>query len=74
VIDFVDYVSAGTSLLVQRGNPHAISDLLSLCGQKVTAEAGTTQQDLADQRRRDPATTYRPGCRAAHGFPGPPKY
>jgi len=46
VIDFVDYFSAGTSLLVQRGNPHAISDLLSLCGQKVAAEAGTTQQDL----------------------------
>ena len=46
VIDFVDYFSAGTSLLVQRGNPHAISDLLSLCGQKVAAEAGTTQEDL----------------------------
>ena len=46
VIDFVDYFSAGTSLLVQRGNPHAISDLLSLCGQKVAAETGTTQQDL----------------------------
>jgi polar amino acid transport system substrate-binding protein len=45
-IDFVDYFSAGTSLLVQRGNPHAISDLLSMCGQKVAAEAGTTQQDL----------------------------
>jgi polar amino acid transport system substrate-binding protein len=46
VIDFVDYFSAGTSLLVQRGNPHAISGLQSLCGQKVAAETGTTQDDL----------------------------
>lgn len=45
-IDFVDYFSAGTTLLVQRGNPYAISDLLSLCGQKVAVEAGTTQADL----------------------------
>jgi polar amino acid transport system substrate-binding protein len=45
-IDFVDYFSAGTALLVQHGNPHAISDLLSLCGQDVAAEEGTTQDDL----------------------------
>jgi polar amino acid transport system substrate-binding protein len=48
-IDFVDYFSAGTSLLVQRGNPHAIHDLLSLCGEKVAAETGTTQQDLLER-------------------------
>jgi polar amino acid transport system substrate-binding protein len=46
LIDFVDYFSAGTTLVVQRGNPHAISDLLSLCGQDVAVESGTTQDDL----------------------------
>jgi polar amino acid transport system substrate-binding protein len=46
LIDFVDYFSAGTTLVVQRGNTHAISDLLSLCGQDVAAESGTTQDDL----------------------------
>jgi polar amino acid transport system substrate-binding protein len=45
-LDFIDYFSAGTSLVVQRGNPHGISDLQSLCGQRVAVEEGTVQFDL----------------------------
>lgn len=45
-VDFIDYFSAGTSLVVQRGNPHSISDLESLCGQRVAVEDGTVQADL----------------------------
>jgi polar amino acid transport system substrate-binding protein len=45
-LDFVDYFSAGTSFVVQRGNPHGISDLESLCGQRVAVERGTVQDDL----------------------------
>ncbi|HEV7205479.1 MAG TPA: ABC transporter substrate-binding protein [Jatrophihabitans sp.] len=45
-LDFVDYFSAGTSLVVQRGNPHGISDLESLCGQIVAVESGTVQAGL----------------------------
>ncbi|GIM92455.1 ABC transporter substrate-binding protein [Paractinoplanes toevensis] len=44
--DFVDYFSAGTSIIVQRGNPHAIADLTNLCGNVVAIEKGTIQADL----------------------------
>ena len=44
--DFVDYFSAGTSLLVQRGNPRGIVDLAGLCGEVVAVEEGTTQVDF----------------------------
>jgi polar amino acid transport system substrate-binding protein len=45
--DFVDYFQAGTSILVQRGNPHGITDLHSLCGHRVSVGEGTTQEALA---------------------------
>jgi polar amino acid transport system substrate-binding protein len=45
-LDFVNYFAAGTSVVVSRGNPHGISDLESLCGQRVAVQAGTVQQDL----------------------------
>jgi polar amino acid transport system substrate-binding protein len=44
--DFLDYFQAGTSIVVQRGNPHGISDLRDLCGQVVAAELGTVQDDM----------------------------
>lgn len=51
-LDFVNYFSAGTSIVVQRGNPHAISDIEDLCGQVVAVESGTTQQDLLARQQR----------------------
>ncbi len=47
--DFVNYFRAGTSIVVQRGNPHGIHDLDDLCGQVVAVEAGTVQVDLLDR-------------------------
>lgn len=44
--DFIDYFQAGTSILVQRGNPRGVTDLNDLCGQVVATEAGTVQDDL----------------------------
>jgi polar amino acid transport system substrate-binding protein len=44
--DFVDYLSAGTSIIVQRGNPHGVADLTNLCGHVVAIEKGTIQADL----------------------------
>jgi polar amino acid transport system substrate-binding protein len=44
--DFVNYFQAGTSIIVQRGNPHGISALKDLCGKVVAVEEQTTQVDL----------------------------
>jgi len=46
VVDFVNYFSAGTAILVQRGNPAGVMDLADLCGRVVAVEEGTTQVDL----------------------------
>ena len=46
VLDFVDYFTAGSSIIVQRGNPAGLSDLQSLCGHSVALERGTVQVDL----------------------------
>ena len=44
--DFVTYLSAGTMLLVRRGNPkHLRPGDLSLCGRRIAVEKGTTQED-----------------------------
>ena len=45
-LDFVDYFSAGTSIVVQRGNPAGITQLDSLCGARVAVQRGTVQVDL----------------------------
>ena len=44
--DFVNYFRAGSSIVVQRGNPHGIHDLTDLCGREVAVEVGTVQVDL----------------------------
>ncbi|WP_239133152.1 EAL domain-containing protein [Paractinoplanes durhamensis] len=44
--DFVDYFSAGTSIIVQRGNPRTVADLSDLCGNVVAIEKGTIQAEL----------------------------
>ncbi len=43
-VDFVTYFSAGTSLLVKKGNPENLAPD-SLCGKKVAVEKGTVQED-----------------------------
>ncbi len=45
-VDFVNYFSAGTSIVVQRGNPTGITEVKDLCGKVVAVEEGTTQVDL----------------------------
>jgi polar amino acid transport system substrate-binding protein len=45
-VDFVNYFSAGTSIVVRRGNPAGITDLAGLCGRAVAVEKGTVQVDL----------------------------
>ena len=50
--DFVNYFSAGTSILVRRGNPDAILELGDLCGRRVAVERGTVQVDLVERSQR----------------------
>jgi len=51
-VDFVNYFSAGTAIVVQRGNPYRVSDLADLCGQVVAVEEGTVQVDLIAGHQR----------------------
>jgi polar amino acid transport system substrate-binding protein len=44
-VDFVTYLTAGTSFYVKAQGGPAITDLASLCGHKVAVEKGTTQAD-----------------------------
>lgn len=41
--DFIDYFTAGTSILVHKGNPKGIKTLDDLCGQTVAVQKGTVQ-------------------------------
>jgi polar amino acid transport system substrate-binding protein len=43
-VDFVTYFTAGTSLLVKKGNPGNLTPD-TLCGKKVAVEKGTVQED-----------------------------
>ncbi|GAA3051320.1 ABC transporter substrate-binding protein [Kitasatospora albolonga] len=46
-VDFVDYFKAGTSILVQKGNPKGIKTLEDLCGQTVALQKATVNEDTA---------------------------
>lgn len=45
-VDFVNYFSAGTSIVVQRGNPAGVTGISDLCGRIVAVKAGTVQDSL----------------------------
>jgi polar amino acid transport system substrate-binding protein len=40
-VDFVDYLKAGTALLVKKGNPKGLTTYKELCGHSVAYETGT---------------------------------
>lgn len=46
VVNFVTYLEAGTSIVVAAGNPLGVESAEDLCGLKVGAETGTTQEDM----------------------------
>lgn len=43
-VDFIDYFTAGASILVAKGNPKQIKSLDDLCGQTVSVQKGTTEE------------------------------
>ncbi|HZU00154.1 MAG TPA: ABC transporter substrate-binding protein [Ktedonobacteraceae bacterium] len=42
-VDFVPYLNAGESLLVQKGNPHNLKTVADLCGQNVGVQKATVE-------------------------------
>jgi polar amino acid transport system substrate-binding protein len=57
-VDFIDYFRAGSSILVQKGNPKQVKGLDDLCGATVAVQKGTTQDT-------DILTPHEAKCRAA---------
>ncbi|MFJ3232728.1 ABC transporter substrate-binding protein [Streptomyces sp. NPDC086787] len=51
-VDFVDYFTAGTSILVQKGNPKGIKSLDDLCGKVVALQKGTTSEGIAKKQSK----------------------
>jgi polar amino acid transport system substrate-binding protein len=51
-VDFVDYFTVGTSILVKKGNPNSIQSLADFCGKTVALQRGTTQQAVAEDQQK----------------------
>jgi len=51
--DFVNYFTAGTAIVVQRGNPAGVTELNDLCGKAVAVEEATTQVDLLARTQKN---------------------
>ncbi|KQN45130.1 MULTISPECIES: ABC transporter substrate-binding protein [unclassified Frigoribacterium] len=47
-IDFVDYLTSGITLMVQKGNPDDITGPDALCGKSIAVVTGTSQQEFAE--------------------------
>lgn len=45
-VDFVDYLRAGSSILVRRGNPDDITSVSQMCGESVATQRGTVSHDI----------------------------
>jgi polar amino acid transport system substrate-binding protein len=54
--DFVNYFTAGTAIVVQRGNPTGVTELNDLCGKAVAVEEATTQVDLLARTQKNCGT------------------
>jgi polar amino acid transport system substrate-binding protein len=42
-VDFIDYFTAGTSIIVKKGNPQGVHSYSDLCGKTIAVQSGTTQ-------------------------------
>jgi polar amino acid transport system substrate-binding protein len=51
-VDFANYVTVGSLLMVKKGNPSNVSDLASLSGKTVAVQAATTQKDMLDAENK----------------------
>ena len=49
-VDFVEYFTAGSGILVKKGNPEKVKTIADLCGKKVAIQVGTVQIDEAEEQ------------------------
>ena len=61
VVDFVDYLTAGTSVFAKAEGGPDIKSLEELCGHTVAAEKGTTQQDQISKQDAKCKSEGKPG-------------
>jgi len=50
-VDFVDYYTSGSSLLVKKGNPKGVKSLADVCGQTVAVQRGTIYEDAFKKQK-----------------------
>ncbi|HEY5640447.1 MAG TPA: ABC transporter substrate-binding protein, partial [Dehalococcoidia bacterium] len=50
IIDFVNYITVGTGILVPTGNPDGIATLDDLCGKTVAVQLGTIQVGMLEKQ------------------------
>jgi polar amino acid transport system substrate-binding protein len=50
--DFVNYFKAGSSFLVEKGNPENVKNLDDLCGKTVAAQRGTANEALVREQNK----------------------
>lgn len=67
-VAFVDYITVGQSLMVQKGNPKHISSLASLAGKTVSVEVGTTNKGFLDAQSTKLKAAGKPGIKV-QAFP-----
>jgi polar amino acid transport system substrate-binding protein len=60
-VDLIDYFTAGTSILVTKGNPRKISSLDDLCGKAVAVQKGTTQETATLPAQKKKCTDAKKG-------------
>jgi polar amino acid transport system substrate-binding protein len=52
-VDFIDYLLAGSGMLVPAGNPKHVFSLAGLCGLRVDVQRGTSQETALEQQSQD---------------------
>lgn len=59
-VDFVDYFSAGMSVIVRKGNPLKLKSLDDLCGKSLGAQKGTIEEAFAAKQKAACAKAGKP--------------
>jgi polar amino acid transport system substrate-binding protein len=59
-VDFVDYLKSGSALMVPKGNPQGIKEVLDMCGKKVAVEKAATGDLLVDDVTKKCADAGKP--------------